>query len=511
MEESGLFQIERFRPQEGDGEPAAKKSKSLARILEKAKKRAEHREKVKQNEEIDYETAAEVEPMSQDEPDVASSNDVASSDDEMEPENFKILDNVTETKKETIDISLPKWCQQANAIPATFENLEKLKKIKTLVRPEIYANIKALGFKTLFPVQYVLITKLLSRGPRRDFAVQAPTGSGKTLAYLIPMIEQVFKRTVPYIRGMVMAPTRVLAEQIYKVLLELIRGTHIKAKLLTGSRQTHFQAKLTIGDRNYSTADILVCTPGSLSDMEFDSGSKLDYFRLKYLVIDEADQMEGEWLKALEKKIPTNCQKLLFSATLARDPQFLAALKLKYPILYSTGGDLASTPTGLREEKIVTTLQLKPFVTRLIMKDYNKILIFTNKTETAEKLHILLNKLGEETELLSSSLDHDWKRTSAIKKLKAGRIRALVCSDVASRGLDIDDCDIVINYDQAPLEANHIHRSGRTARAGSTGVCLTFSNSSEYEAMMSKIGRKFHKRRVTKEITEEARKLAEQL
>ena len=78
-------------------------------------------------------------------------------------------------------------------------------------------------------------------------------------------------------------------------------------------------------------------------------------------------------------------------------------------MLYSTG-DQSSTPSGLREEKIVTELRLKPFVTKIIMKDYKKILIFTNKTETAEKLHLLLNKLGEETELLSSSLDHDWKR-----------------------------------------------------------------------------------------------------
>ena len=78
-------------------------------------------------------------------------------------------------------------------------------------------------------------------------------------------------------------------------------------------------------------------------------------------------------------------------------------------MLYSTGNQ-SSTPSGLREEKIVVNHRLKPFVTKIIMKDYKKILIFTNKTDTAERLHLLLNQLGEETELLSSSLDHDWKR-----------------------------------------------------------------------------------------------------
>lgn len=95
-------------------------------------------------------------------------------------------------------------------------------------------------------------------------------------------------------------------------------------------------------------------------------------------------------------------------------------------MLYSTG-DQSATPSGLREEKIVTELRLKPFVTKIIMKDYKKILIFTNKTETAERLHLLLNKLGEETELLSSSLDHDWKRTvmNPVRAVIAGSIPRL--------------------------------------------------------------------------------------
>jgi len=508
MDESGLFQIDRFRvPTDGDRGPVAKKSK-LSSVLAKARKRAEKRknEDTETPEEVDEESSSsssegEIEEMDVDEKSSVSEMQVE--------EDFKILENVAEKKREKINMSLPKWCQSPTLIQPKLENLEKLKKIKPLVRPEIYKNLKEMGFKNLFPVQSVLTTKLLERGPKRDFAVQAPTGSGKTLAFLIPLVQSVLNRTIPYIRGMVVAPTRVLAEQIYKVLLELIRGTPLKARILTGSRQTNFQPTTRIGNREYSSFDMLVCTPGSLTGLSFDNGVELDFSRLKYLVIDEADQMEGEWLKTLEAKIPKRCQKLLFSATLASDPQFLAALKLKHPMLYSTG-DQSSTPSGLREEKIVTELRLKPFVTKIIMKDYKKILIFTNKTETAEKLHLLLNKLGEETELLSSSLDHDWKRSNAIKKLQNGKLKCLVCSDVGARGLDIDDCDIVINYDLAPLEAIHIHRSGRTARAGSSGVCLTFTNSMEYEAMMKRIGRKFYKRRISKEMLEEAKQLAQQ-
>ena len=178
MDESGLFQIDRFRvPTDGGSEPATKKSK-LSSVLAKARKRAEKRknEDTETPEEVDEESSSsssedeEVEKMDVDE------NFEKSSVSEMQvEEDFKILENVVEKKREKINMALPKWCQSPTLIPPKLENLEKLKKIKPLVRPEIYKNLKDMGFKNLFPVQSVLTTKLLERGPKRDFAVQGRT------------------------------------------------------------------------------------------------------------------------------------------------------------------------------------------------------------------------------------------------------------------------------------------------------------------------------------------------
>ena len=176
---------------------------------------------------------------------------------------------------------------------------------------------------------------------------------------------------------------------------------------------------MKIGEHTVSNYDVLVATPGKLIHYL----EKFNLQRLQYLVIDEADQMEGDWLKELESKVPSNCQKLLFSATLASDPQFLAALKvcsipflqkikiyfqLKHPILYSTG--TKNAPSGLVEQRVQVELRLKPYLARVLIKPFKRVLIFANSTETAEKLHTLLKRLGVKGELLSSSLDHDWKR-----------------------------------------------------------------------------------------------------
>ena len=180
MDESGLFQIDRFRvPTDGGSEPATKKSK-LSSVLAKARKRAEKRknEDTETPEEVDEESSSSSSSSSEDEEvekmDVDENFEKTVSEMQVE-EDFKILENVVEKKREKINMALPKWCQSPTLIPPKLENLEKLKKIKPLVRPEIYKNLKEMGFKNLFPVQSVLTTKLLERGPKRDFAVQGRT------------------------------------------------------------------------------------------------------------------------------------------------------------------------------------------------------------------------------------------------------------------------------------------------------------------------------------------------
>lgn len=369
--------------------------------------------------------------------------------------------------------------------------------IQSLINPQLYQNLLDLGYSQLFPVQSAIIPQLLKTGPNRDYAIQAPTGSGKTVAFLIPIIQQIINRAVPHIRALIVLPTRELAQQVYKVLCQLTKDTKLKSHLLIGAQNfANEHGKLTelIGSRKYSTCDVVVCTPGRLVD-HIDGGLNLK--RVRYLVVDEADRMTGQWLQKIDSVIQGGAvQKLLFSATLASDPQFLSALKLRHPKLYTSGW---TTPSGLVEEFIrLKSAKEKPAaIKRLLEGDGNSALIFTNTLTAATSLNALLNEMGLNSDELSSNLE-DWKRKNAIKKFKKGALKAIVCSDIAARGLDIDGCNMVINYDIAPLAANHVHRSGRTARAGREGssVTLVTEGNKSYQLMMKELDRKYSRRKI---------------
>lgn len=510
IREDGLFTVARFRP-ETDSSDKVEDKKS--KLLEKARKRKSKRLTANKDDKgqslenlsefqksllnlAESELNVEAEPeVNIDEHEVL--NDGTPS--EVSSVDFDILEDVEAKKKIKLRPDIPIWFQSPKIIPEICENdLPKLKSLKSILDDGIYKSLKNhLPSKRLFPVQSYFIQKILERGPRRDYAIQAPTGSGKTLAFAVPILQKLITRGVPAVRALIVVPTRVLAGQIHKVLQELIgQSMNLKSKLLTESNK---KLKLTVSigpesERKCSDADIIVTTPGRLTDFI----ETIEFGKLKFLIIDEADQMEGEWLNLLQPKLPNTCQKLLFSATLARDPQFLASLKLKNPILFSMG---SAGPRGLIEQRIITENRLKPALTAVLIRNYKKFLIFVNSADNAEKLYYVLNNNGANTELLTSSLNHDWKRTRAVKNLDSGKINGLVCSDIGARGLDIDGCDAVINYDLAPLAENHIHRSGRTARAGQSGVCITIitTNDKSYQVMMRSIGRKYEKRKLTKE------------
>jgi len=514
MDDQGLFKVARYRPNESneidDDDHASKKRKKKPKVnamLERARLRAAKRKSTPIENPAKSADSDQIEDSVDDsvKSDESSSSEmeeeVEKKVEKVEEQHFQILDDVADRSNKKIKLTLPRWCRE----PITIEQDEpKLKEVAGILPEVIYRNLKR-QIKRLFPVQACLIRQLMARGPRRDLAVQAPTGSGKTLAFLVPALSSIVKRAIPAIRILIVAPTRVLATQIFGVCTDLMLDTNLRARLVIGADGAGLEEeRIKIGEHVISNIDVVVATPGKLVHYM----DKLDLSRLHYLIIDEADQMEGTWLKQLESVVPSNARKLLFSATLATDPQFLAALKLKAPILYSTNQS-AAHPAGLSEEKIEVELRLKPFALRVLIDSYKRVLIFANSTETAERLYTLLKGLGVKLELLSSSLNHDWKRNSALKKLKKGELHALVCTDVGARGLDIDDCDLVVNYDLAPLTQNHIHRSGRTARAGNGGKCVTLvdRNGKTYDQMMRQIGRRWTRRVLTGEELERAKSL----
>ncbi|CBY10279.1 unnamed protein product [Oikopleura dioica] len=510
----GLFDIPRFEPERIEKLPE-KRSKSS--FLQKAKERAAKR---KLQEQVP-ETKSEPKPVNHEpksEPvdqfaEVHPANDAFENDsvkteiiEEEEKTDFKIFDNIQAQKKKRIAASFPRWCEKPEVIDGDFTNLPPLEELHEFLDDTIYKNLEAMNFTSVFPVQRAIIPELLRRGPPRDLAVQAPTGSGKTITFLVPIVQKLMHRAIPSIRALIVLPTRELAKQVNDVLLELIKGTKLASHLLVGATtldQDCNKLTQTIGGEKYATCDIIVATPGRLMD-HLENG--LDLSRLRFLVVDEADRMRGAWLEKLEQK--TNralLQKLLFSATLASDPQFLSSLKLRFPKLYTSGW---TQPAGLTEEMIrYGRLDEKPRIIRSLIKDDTRALIFVNSNESAVALDDLLKKSGVRCESIAKTLEN-WQRKNAIKKFKKGKISAIICTDVVARGLDLDCCNLVINYDVALSAATHVHRSGRTARAGSAGVCITLCQLKHkpYFFMMKELGRKYIQRSISKlEIKEESR------
>ncbi|CAG5108020.1 Oidioi.mRNA.OKI2018_I69.chr1.g3599.t1.cds [Oikopleura dioica] len=508
----GLFDIPRYEPERIEKLPEKKSRNSF---LEKAKERAAKRrlqeplpekepEKRKTKAEPVNDIKTEVENLSinRDEEDIKTEI-IEENHEPEEPEDFKIFDNIQAQKKKRLAASFPRWCENPEVIDGDFTNLPPLEELHEFLDETIYKNLEAMNFTTVFPVQRAIIPELLKRGPPRDLAVQAPTGSGKTITFLVPIVQKLMQRAIPAIRALIVLPTRELAKQVYDVMLELIKDTKLTGMIIGGATSLEQECnKLiqTIGGKKYATCDIIIATPGRLMD-HLDSG--MDLTRLRYLVVDEADRMRGAWLEKLEQK--TNralVQKLLFSATLASDPQFLSSLKLRFPKLYTSGW---TQPAGLTEEMIrYGRLDEKPRIIRSLIKEDTRALIFVNSNESAVALDKLLKKSGMRSESIAGALEN-WQRTNAIKKFKKGKISAIICTDVVARGLDLDCCNTVINYDVALSAATHVHRSGRTARAGSAGVCITLCQLKHkpYFFMMKELGRTFIQRSSKLELKEE--------
>merc|ERR1739838_263741 len=254
MDRNGLFDIQRYNP---ENQPIKNEKPKTNKMLERAKARALKRK-------IQAEKAPESqtpEPIDSVDDSVKSSSE-ESDHDELEsvkssiPANdFDILEDVAAKKTKKLKLDLPKWCQ--NAIVISPEE-PKLKTIKSLIPAKIYENLKV-QIKKLFPVQACLIQQLMSRGPRRDYAVQAPTGSGKTLAFLVPALSRIHRRAIPHIRVLVVAPTRVLAQQIFGVVNDLTVGTGLRSKLVIGADGVGVEDEtIKIGQHTISNIDVVV-------------------------------------------------------------------------------------------------------------------------------------------------------------------------------------------------------------------------------------------------------------
>jgi ATP-dependent RNA helicase RhlB len=346
------------------------------------------------------------------------------------------------------------------------------------------------GYKEMTAVQEQTLAITLGG---KDVTVQSQTGTGKTAAFLITLFERMSQRGIPQgKKALIIVPTRELAVQIEKEALLLNRHMGFTiGSFFGGVGYTKQLASLKKG------LDIVIGTTGRLLDLS--RRGHLNLRDIKFLVIDEADRLFDMGflpdIKNLLRKMPprNKRQTMLFSATLNRVSQRIAAEFLNNPVLVEVTPDKL-TVDNISQEIYHVQSHIKMNLMLGILKAQapQNALIFTNMRHAALSLSKKLQINGFRSQYLTGNLPQS-QRLKIMDNFKAGKFAILVATDVASRGLQIDDLEMVINYDIPQDCENYVHRIGRTARAGNSGKAISFASegtADHLEAIESYIGMK---------------------
>ncbi|VDN59032.1 unnamed protein product [Dracunculus medinensis] len=374
---------------------------------------------------------------------------------------------------------------------------------------KILNTLKKLDYKAPTPIQSQAIPAILSG---RDVIGIAKTGSGKTLAFLLPMFRHIMDQ--PELDEMdgpivvIMSPTRELAMQTWKEANKFAKQLDIRIACVYGGVGISDQ----IGDLKRG-AEVIVCTVGRLTDMlAANKGKVTNLRRVTYLVLDEADRMFDMGFEPQVMKIVNNIrpdrQTVLFSATFPRQMEALARKILDRPIEIQVGGksvvcdDVAQNVVILEEhQKMLKLLELLG-----IYWEHGNVLVFVEKQEKADDLVSQLMVNGYNCAPLHGGIDQ-FDRDSTILDFKAGRIKLLVATSVAARGLDVKKLILVVNYDCPNHYEDYVHRVGRTGRAGNKGFAYTFILSHGQERMAGEVCRAFET--AGKEVPEQLKQMWE--
>lgn len=346
--------------------------------------------------------------------------------------------------------------------------------------------IKALGeleITTPTPVQAAAIPAALDG---HDLRVVARTGSGKTAAFLLPMLHQLLQYSRPRTdtRALILLPTRELAQQTLKQVEALGRYTFIKAELLTGGEDFKVQAA-----KMRKNPEILIGTPGRLIE-HLDAGNLL-LQDLEMLVLDESDRMLDMGFNDDVLRLAAACraerQTLLFSATsggnamermissVLRDPRSLVLDSVR-DLNESVVQQVITADDVKHKERLVQWL--------LANETYEKAVVFTNTREQADRLGGVLVASNLKVFVLHGEKDQK-DRKLAMDRLKAGAVKVLVATDVAARGIHVDDLELVINFDMPRSGDEYVHRIGRTGRVGGEGTAISLIAAHEWNLMAS--------------------------
>ncbi len=362
---------------------------------------------------------------------------------------------------------------------------------------EVLSGIEELGFRDLFPIQAQAIMPLIEG---KDIIGQAQTGTGKTAAFGIPLIERINLRS-PIIQGLVLEPTRELALQVAEHISQIGRYTPIKVLAVYGG--TPIQRQEVMLKRG---VHVVVGTPGRIID-HLKRGT-LDFSHVKFVVLDEADRMLDmgfiDDVEYILSKTPADRQTSLFSATIDQAVMHLCHKYMKNPEKILVSRDEIA-PTQINQYYVLVSQKSK-FHALCGIIDKNKITRAIIFCRTRKGASILANKLrlrGYEAKPLHGGFTQP-QREATLNAFKNGATKLLVATDIAARGLDIQEITHIINYD-VPLDALvYFHRIGRTARMGRNGTAITLI-SHEETAQLSRI--KALAKNTLKELEGEAQKM----
>ncbi|WP_282837776.1 DEAD/DEAH box helicase [Microbacterium flavum] len=329
-----------------------------------------------------------------------------------------------------------------------------------------------LGAASPFPIQAATIVPILEG---KDVLARGRTGSGKTIAFGAPLVESILRSQAGKRRefgrspkALILAPTRELALQIDRTIQPIARSVGLfTTQIYGGVPQARQVGALKKG------VDIIIGTPGRIEDLQ--SQGKLDLSEIRIVVLDEADHMSElgflEPMQRILRLVEDGAQKLLFSATLDREVAALVDEFLVEPAVYEVAGEDQDSGTIDHRVLVIDHRDKAEILTSLVDRA-GKTLVFARTRAYAEMLAEQFDDAGINAVALHGDLNQG-KRTRNLERLTSGRVNVLVATDVAARGIHVDDIDLVIQADMPDEYKTYLHRSGRTGRAGRTGTVVT--------------------------------------
>ncbi len=367
--------------------------------------------------------------------------------------------------------------------------------------PEILKALTEAGYTTPTPIQAQAIPVALEGN---DLMAGAQTGTGKTAAFALPLLQKLLPHANPStsparhpVRALILVPTRELAIQVEENIKMYAKHTKLRSLVVFGGVDIKTQTPIL-----KNGVEVLVATPGRLLDHIEQKSVQLNTVQM--LVLDEADRMLDMGfmpdLKRILALLPRQRQSMMFSATFSPEIKKLSEDFLIYPTLIEVARSNASNENIAQKVYLLDSGDKHQFLTQLLRgEDAKQVIVFTKTKLTASRLARLLQRDGIAADAIHGDKSQN-ERIQVLDAFKQGKVSALVATDVAARGLDIDSLPMVINYEIPHVAEDYVHRIGRTGRAGASGIAISLV-SPEEEKHLTEI-EKLIKKQIDKERAE---------